>query len=44
MYPGDPLVRFHLRRLEAGETGVVLDLAARDALGVASPVDLVKGG
>jgi len=44
MYPGDPLVRFHLRRLEAGETGVVLDLAARDALAVASPVDLVKGG
>ena len=28
-YPGDPLVCLHLRRLEAGETGVVLDLAGR---------------
>lgn len=44
MYPGDPLVRFHLRRLEAGESGVMLDLAARDTAAVARPIDLVKGG
>jgi len=29
-HPGDPLVRFHLRRLEGGDTGVVVDLRARD--------------
>ena len=26
-HPGDPLVRFHLRRIEGGETGVMVDLA-----------------
>lgn len=44
MYPGDPLVRFHRRRLEEGETGIALDLAARDAAAVTFPADLVKGG
>lgn len=44
IHPGDPLVRFHLRRLESGDTGVVLDLAARAAPAVAYPADLVKGG
>jgi adenylate cyclase len=27
-HPGDPLVRFHRRRLEAGQRGAVVDLAA----------------